>query len=787
MFGGPNARSYRAAISALAAAFALSGCLIDKAPSAAANAPPGSAAPSSATNPANSVVSGPSGPATPTTPSAPTSPSAPTAPTGVAPQPAIVGTPQTPPFAAGPTVSAAGVITTVRVSDTASAPLANRVVTFGQPFAAGHVPGGVVASLDGRAVPTQIDVKRRHADGSVRHAIISVGIPANASASTARLELRQAASMPASGAARDLDTLLAGGFDVVLEVIEGGVTYRTSARQQLQSGATKWLDGGIVSELRSGGPLRAGGSAHPVFEGYFDVRFFGATSARVSVTLENTLANEARGERRAAIRILDQRGQVLFAQPEVYVPAHSRTRKVFDWGESMQTKLAVAPELAYVVGTGAVPRYDTTKTLDPRAVTDMVNLQAAGLNEVYGNGPITSYMPQTGGRADIGVLPQWTVVALYTGDARAQNVMYAAGEFAGSYQIHLRDPLTRKPYSIERNPNVSTHWNAPASLPSCANRCTQKDTLATTDPAIVRRVHQADAAHQPSLAFVPYLLSGDPYYLDEMYFWTVANFLAMHPQHRGFAAGILGTDGQTRGQAWAMRTLAQTAWIAPDEHAEEKNFYESRLAANLTWYRQNAMPGNTWAVLEEGLNFAELGGRPQPELAANVYSYYAPWQLDFFSTVFTYIHGMGYADAQPLRDWMVRGLVARLTTPAEFNPFDAVAYQIAYRVVPAGCDPIDPRRTPGMCSSPMPAFATLGDIWRASFARRATGTPTAFASPTCTLCYEAVGRAALAGAVRAGVSKASEAHALLDGEMRAAAGRLASDPFLRDPTWLIVP
>ena len=29
-----------------------------------------------------------------------------------------------------------------------------------------------------------------------------------------------------------------------------------------------------------------------------------------------------------------------------------------------------------------------------------------------------------------------------------------------------------------------------------------------------------DRAHQPSLAYIPYLMTGDLYYLEEMHFWA---------------------------------------------------------------------------------------------------------------------------------------------------------------------------------------------------------------------------------------------------------------------------
>ncbi|MBY0338183.1 MAG: hypothetical protein K2X11_16330, partial [Acetobacteraceae bacterium] len=63
----------------------------------------------------------------------------------------------------------------------AEGPAAAGVAVFGHPFRRGDLPegAGLAARLgDGRAVPAQLDVTARHADGSARHAVVSLGLPA---------------------------------------------------------------------------------------------------------------------------------------------------------------------------------------------------------------------------------------------------------------------------------------------------------------------------------------------------------------------------------------------------------------------------------------------------------------------------------------------------------------------------------------------------------------------------------------------------------------------------------
>ena len=122
-------------------------------------------------------------------------------------------------------------------------------------------------------------------------------------------------------------------------------------------------------------------------------------------------------------------------------------------------------------------------------------------------------------------------------------------------------------------------------------------------------LNQPDTAHQPSLAFLPYLVTGDPYYLDELYFWISFNFLALPPGMRANAQGLF-KDDQVRAIAWSMRTLAQAAWIAPDADAEEKAYLDAKLANNLNWFAANAVNANPFGF------FGELYGRARGRTAA---------------------------------------------------------------------------------------------------------------------------------------------------------------------------
>ena len=91
-----------------------------------------------------------------------------------------------------------------------------------------------------------------------------------------------------------------------------------------------------------------------------------------------------------------------------------------------------------------------------------------------------------------------------------------------------------------------------------------------------------DDAHQPSLAFVPYLVTGDYYYLEELHFWANWNMILAKPDLRQFDKGLLGWS-QVRAQAWSLRTLGHAAFITPDDHPL-KSYFVTRVENNINHY-----------------------------------------------------------------------------------------------------------------------------------------------------------------------------------------------------------
>src|SRR5262249_46209557 len=137
--------------------------------------------------------------------------------------------------------------------------------------------------------------------------------------------------------------------------------------------------------------------------------------------------------------------------------------------------------------------------------------------EPMANGDLSAYFANTGGAPPIGPLPMWASTYAVSADQRAFNSMLANDDAAGSYGIHYRDELTGRPVSIGDRPMLTTRFSqAEIGLNSVP------DASGSTPLT-------PDDAHQPSIAFLSYLTTGDFYYLEELHFWVSWNHLQANP------------------------------------------------------------------------------------------------------------------------------------------------------------------------------------------------------------------------------------------------------------------
>ncbi len=523
---------------------------------------------------------------------------------------------------------------------------AGRVTTFGQVFRQGDWPQGrsLVGEIAGRAVPLQTDIKARHKDGSVRHAIISLRNPEGSSAQMA-LRVADKAQQPAP---LDIREVIGRGYDLSVVFDFNGRKVTLNAAKLLQQATAKdakrWLQGPLASEIRIERRLT------PQLTAIFDIRALVDGGVRTSVSMHNDSMFETNNLDIDYSYAVVMSGQTM-VQRSVKHRRYANWREIV-WAGAQPSSAHVAYDYPYMIATGAVPAYDPELPLDRKFIEEWPNKLAKSKTEPFDNALILKAMPTTGGRGDIGMLPEWTLAWLRTQSPQHRLVMMETADAAGSVPWHLRDPQTQDVPQLDTRPKYWMDYRAKQDKNGHGPVKTKVDGW------------KLDNAHQPDLSYVPYMISGDRYYLDELQAQVAAGLFMYNPRYRNDAGGNLRNE-EVRGQAWVNRTHGYAAWITPDANPH-KAYLNRKLGQRLAWYASEYPKDD------------KLGGPVKYETAgwimgSNPKGIISNWQQDFFSQALAQNARMGFSEASAVYAYTRRYQLNRFLR-ADFNSKWATDY-----------------------------------------------------------------------------------------------------------------
>lgn len=564
--------------------------------------------------------------------------------------------PDLPPVKAASFQCAAGTITCLEVRSTSPHHQSNVPVTFGQPFSAGDwkpAIQGLIAQVDGKNIPLQADEISSHRDGSARFAVLSAQL-SNMQPGEARIVNLYPGpkAIHATLAPVSLDWNLE--VEVTVYDASGHATATLIAQPQAQLQAQvlhqsgKRLDGPVASEYVVITAFRdtSTGLPHPHLSARFDARVLdGGARIRTDVILENTRTwAPAPGNIKYSMRI-QRHGVTLHEEPPFTHYHHARWHKVVWSGAGLKPLVSVRHHMPYFMATKAVWNYDLTLQIPESVLAKKAASLEQRRQEQSAMGPMAKVMltpafGTTGGRPEIGPLPQWTAMYLISQDERARAVMMANADAAGSVPVHYRDEETGFPVDLDHHPLIALWIIRKQSQPKLPEEVEGKT------------IWKADMSHQASLSYVPYLLTGDGFYQEEMMFWAAWNMAALNPEYRGRSAGLLHPE-QVRGQAWAMRALREAAHALPDRHPM-KPYFRKRLENNLQWFYEAYITQPHARRSPMGASFDSFMG-----------SRTAPWQGDYMGLVFAQLAENNEPHAAEVLQWISRFNVGRVTSDAK--------------------------------------------------------------------------------------------------------------------------
>lgn len=416
-----------------------------------------------------------------------------------------------------------------------------------------------------------------------------------------------------------------------------------------------WLSGPVAEERAIILPLvsRLTGKTHPLLSVRLHLRKY-AQAVRADVILENAWASEP-GPRNFTYDVVIRRnGAIVYDHADIAHTHHARWHKVI-WSEGW-AEPDIAHHVPYLLQSRAVPHFDPALVIPAATVRRDVDSFARRDTGPLGTAQVMTYMPTTGGRPDIGILPRWAVVALLTMDSGARAVLYANADAGAGVPLHYRDKRTDLPVSLDDHPTMVMG----------PGRARSADTFPAI--AIGDNPWTAQVAHHPSLSYLPYLLSGDLFYLEELTFWANWVLASVDPGYRDGAAAMIAAN-EVRGQAWSLRTLGEAALILPDAHPM-KGYFNDRLIANVAWYVKH------YAINADPRRSPVIGVIPKPDDPGVM----APWQQDYLFMVFGQLAQQGVAGAEEMLRWLGRFSVGRWTSDVDgFCHQMAPAYYIKIR------------------------------------------------------------------------------------------------------------
>lgn len=548
---------------------------------------------------------------------------------------------------------------------------AGRWLSFGHTFRRGDVPRGtrvVLTGRDGRplAIQQYDNEAFSHGDGSLSFATIGFAtpepVPAGKTLTLWLCRLPGAKRQPASGAAARV--LEERGF--VLELwLDDGAPYRGSLAAALAAPTARVIgDGPAYKEWRCFTPLQRDGQHHPDLWCLFYARCHADGAVRLAVRVNNGWMGDGHTHhiRRAVLR--DDAGPFPgFAWQDIDHLYHSAWF-AFDTDGQPYWDHGAPPavlrvDAAYAAAALAVWPYDRdlAQRIGPPEAMHYSQVQPAGYVPRYRPGDKAGYTPYVASpgdpveRGELGPLPSWSVAHLLTGSpawARYDRIHALAlgGALVSYFESNGEVPvLTGTTYAALAGPRPRAGWGAHGTIvnPSEAGGWRGTDT---NTPGGAPRL---DFSHWPNGTQSAWLLCGDYWFLDLLLGMAVHAVGVVSPDRRRHRVGgtifdgVIATDNEPRGIAWAMRDLCNAAWTCPEAHPARRYLTDLN-EANWRWWK---------AVLADP-------GRIRPEQKTlgwviNGHAVVPMWQSDVLATSIL----MAFRRGRPAVGAMVDGFVRR--------------------------------------------------------------------------------------------------------------------------------
>lgn len=352
-----------------------------------------------------------------------------------------------------------------------------------------------------------------------------------------------------------------------------------------------------------------------------------------------------------------------FKKPLTFLPGYSAT---FYAGSTLLGLKSVGKHVSYQrwrwIPQGYRKRYRTiaaveaTKLLPPYRVQYAFNQAIGspkpqcGYSNVFDTACVTMGMRNTGERDDVGHVTGPQGKYLVSQSEAWWNQVLAQAEAGSGFPWHIRDERGT-PIDFYRTASEGIDIVNRLRLNAHTNNATwaeylplPKHSKTANTEATATTVWALDRAHQPSLFQLSWLMTGDPFYLEEMQFANSFNTLSKPWDRTADNLADLTKD-QVRGVAWNLRTMiglrmttpvSVPGWLLP------RSYFERQSPENAAEIVRTFVNGtsNLHSVLHSMSN--------------------GFWQQDFLTFEVAWATWLGLAEWKPVYDHAIQNAFARV-------------------------------------------------------------------------------------------------------------------------------
>lgn len=195
-----------------------------------------------------------------------------------------------------------------------------------------------------------------------------------------------------------------------------------------------------------------------------------------------------------------------------------------------------------------------------------------------GTGNLQTGQGTPGDRPELGIATLPQADFLLFGTPAAKDSMIAQAEAAASMPLHCRDELTNTFFDVQANPYYALIF-------------TNGTTNIISNPSVPNDddYFRLQASHMPSLDFIPFMLTDDPYYLEEVQAAALYHIVESWYHTSLQQLPGLAQPNESRNFAWGVRTIAQASYATPNSvpsWLNPKSYWLQNLADNRTYLQR---------------------------------------------------------------------------------------------------------------------------------------------------------------------------------------------------------